>query len=217
MRVDRLQTVLATPQGCIALGKDKTSRLTRSGQLETLQAGGATAASWTDGKLLLAEHQRVRVMRDQKTIAEQAVNARVTALTMVGGELVLAYKDGSIERHTDEGVMTFEGTPASPVQRLIHGPGSTVIAGYGGGMVAMWNATTGKRLAAQYLHGQVRHVIQVDHVVYIASDLGQHLRWDLDAFYLSHCELLEAVRKRVPITWRDGRAVEAPPPDGECP
>lgn len=214
--VDQLQTLLATPAGCVILSADNASRITRSGDVEAFDAGGATVANWVDGKLLLAERSRVRVVDDDETIADLPVNAHVTALTLVDGEPVLGFQDGSIERRTGDGVLAFESTPSSPVERLVAGPAFTVLAGYAGGTVGIWDANSGKRLAAQYLHGQVRHVVQVDHVVYIASDLGQHMRWDLEPFYLTRCQLLEAVREHVPITWQDGRAILAPPPTGEC-
>jgi hypothetical protein len=48
--------------------------------------------------------------------------------------------------------------------------------------------------------------------LYAATDLGGHFTWDLSAFSIERCKLLQQVWASVPVVWEHGRAVKREPP-----
>ena len=85
-------------------------------------------------------------------------------------------------------------------------------AGYAGGAIGIWFATNGAALVQQQLHGPVRHLLLNDDKLYAATELGQHLVWDLRVFSQSYCDLLRSVWESISVTWSGGHAERAPFP-----
>ncbi len=53
--------------------------------------------------------------------------------------------------------------------------------------------------------------------LYAASELGQHLVWDLSHFHRTYCELLRDISKQVEVVWEGGKPVpRKPPPAHPC-
>ena len=109
-------------------------------------------------------------------------------------------------------VNAFDRTASSMVKRIAVGPMDTLIAGFANGFVGIWGVRDGKLLAEGRVHGLIEHLLLENNKVYAASSLGQHLVWDLNVLYADRCTLLRQVWQRVPVVWRDGRAVAAKPP-----
>jgi hypothetical protein len=113
--------------------------------------------------------------------------------------------------------LSFHKTSSSPVVRMMVGPMSTLIVGFANGVVGTWSLRDGRLLAERKLHGPIEHMLLEDQTLYVASALGQHLRWDFSTLYADRCAVLRELWRRVPIIWRDGRAVVTEPPSKhEC-
>ncbi|MFP6687467.1 MAG: hypothetical protein VB934_22300, partial [Polyangiaceae bacterium] len=63
----------------------------------------------------------------------------------------------------------------------------------------------GVLLRHEHMHGAVKHLILEEQRLYVATDFGQFLVWDLSAFYQPYCELLNRVWDDVPVVWQSGR------------
>ena len=107
---------------------------------------------------------------------------------------------------------TFESTPSSPVTTLRRGPLGSLIAGFANGALGMWTWRNAKLLILDRLHGPVAHVLLEGQKLYVASDLGDHLYWDLSPFFSDSCIILNQMWSTVPVIWRQGMAVAAAAP-----
>ena len=143
----------------------------------------------------------------------------MTAVTMVDDVVIVGHRDGNLQRlAVDEAggsamSRRMELTPSAAVTRLVAGPKGTVVVGYGDGTLGMWEVSTGTKLGAERLHGPVQDILLVEHRLVAASGLGQHLDWDLSAFYASYCDLMNQIWDRVGVRWEDGGAVRAVRPE----
>ncbi len=215
--------VQAIPAGCLALANSGVWLVDQAGERRNLVAAGATAIAWEPPEILVAVGRRVQVFSQTGQPGEDfPADVGVTALTRSDGWLVLGYREGNMElvsiadKQRRVG-FSFEETPASPVARLKVGEMGTLVAGFANGLLGVWNLRTGKRLEHARLHGPVRHLALRSGRLVAASELGDHLVWNLDVFRISYCALLEEVWARVPVIWEQGRAVEQPPPaDHAC-
>ena len=142
----------------------------------------------------------------------------VTALTKIGDYAAVGYRDGNIELLPLYGdakpELAFEQAPSSPAVRMLAGPMNTLIVGYANGTFGVWNLRDGTRLGQGRLHGPVRHLLFEGGKLYVASELGSSLVWDLSVLSTGYCELLREVWGAVPVGWAEGRAVRRPPPEG---
>ena len=134
--------------------------------------------------------------------------------------VLVGYRDGHLElrRFADEGegVPTFQDVASSRVAHIASGPAGTVAVGYANGLVGLWSLRDGTLLASERLHGQITHISVDAQGLVAVTDLGDHLSWDLGAFYAPYCELLKAVWAGVPVVWQ-GRPVPSDPPgDHPC-
>ena len=113
--------------------------------------------------------------------------------------------------------MTLARAPSSRPTLIVLGPRNTIIVGYASGDLGLWEARRGKRLAHARLHGAVIHALLENRKLYVATELGRTLIWDLGAFYLDECQLLHQVWERIAVVWEDGQPAEKPPPsDHHC-
>jgi len=213
---------------CVALADGRVRLLdgTPSGRALDL-GGGATALSASAGRLLVAVDGAALAL--DETGAEQArfttgAGVRTMALSRDAREplgppdaLVVGYGDGNLELRSlgdPASPLVFERTPSARPARIVTGPVGTVAVGYANGVVGLWSRRDGSRVAAAQLHGAVVHLLLGGDRLYAATDLGDHLVWDLGVFHRDYCDLLREVWREVPIVWQVGRAQVQPPPPG---
>ncbi len=210
--VPEVSDLLAMPFGCVSRAASTTAlHLVDGGQRRVLAAGEVTAVGPDGLGLLLARPGEVlRVDARGETIGTTSINGTVTAVARVGKEIVVGFSDGNLDL---VGGIHFRGVPSSPARHIVAGPMDTIIVGFDNGVVGMWNVQDGTPLAHARLHGRVVHLVLDDHWLHAASDLGDHISWDLDAFYTGYCELVREVWSRVPVVWREGAAAVAAPPE----
>ena len=100
---------------------------------------------------------------------------------------------------------------------MVSGPPGTVAVGFVDGTVGLWSVEDGTQLLLANLHGPIQHLLLEQQKLYATSELGAHWIWDLQAFYLDRCALLNDIWRDVPVVWDQGRAVKRPPPaDHPC-
>lgn len=153
------------------------------------------------------------------------VSGEVTGLSLTVGQSkttfwVLGFSEGNVELRTLDGArrnLTFQGVPSSPVARVTSGPGGTLIMGYGDGTVGLWSLDDGSLIKSHRLHGGIKFLLSRGEQLYVASDLGAHLTWNLEAFTMGRCSLLAQIWKDTHVVWQDGQVVaQAPPKTDPC-
>lgn len=155
---------------------------------------------------------------DAKPVTAVDVSAGATAVAVLSGAVVVGYRDGHLQIRAIEGAamdVSFQSVPSSRVVRIVEGPADTVAAGYENGFVGLWSLKDGTLLAQARLHGEVVHLLLSEQHLVAATDLGDHVAWNLGAFYQDYCELVRAVWERVPVVW-EGRPVGRNPPAGHA-
>jgi hypothetical protein len=145
-----------------------------------------------------------------------SASAGIVAIARSGSWLVVGYRNGNIEllpmdASQQRPSFSFERAPASRPELIVPGPPGTVVLGYANGVVGIWSEANGALLASERLHGRVVHLRTEGHRLYAASELGQHLVWELEAFYRPYCELLGNVWSDVPVVWDNGQPVMREP------
>jgi hypothetical protein len=217
-----LAQVVALNEGCVTLEAGTARLYDRTGAFRILRKK-ATALAMDRGEILVAAQGKIHVLSPTgKARASLPAGAGVTAVARAGQSLVAGFEDGGMELvPTGAGrkkpSFTFEGTPASPVVRIVAGPEDTVIAGFGNGLFGLWSLTNGKRLEHGWLRGPVSHLMIKGRKLYVASDLGQHRVLDLGVFHTEYCDLMRQVWRKVPVVWEAGLPVlRTPPKDHRC-
>jgi hypothetical protein len=90
-------------------------------------------------------------------------------------------------------------------------------AGFADGSFGVWSLSAGERLERAAVHGAVRALLVQDDVLVVASEVGDTASRDLSALTARYCDLLAEARSRVPVLWRDQRAIaQAPDPAHPC-
>ena len=226
-----LARVLAVPGGCLARSMGGAALglatlITREGEPKTLVTEGKVSAlGQSETELLVAAGEHIFAFdMHGATMGSFVADVGVTAVARLGPtQLAVGFRDGNIEivpttaaKHGKGGAHTrtsysFEHAPSSAVLRILRGPAGTLFVGYANGVIGMWSYHDGKRLEHARLHGPVTHLLLEKDKLYAATDLGQHLLWDLSVFYASRCALLRRLWQRVPVVWDDGRAKAEPP------
>ncbi len=231
---ESLEQVIATLTGCLIRSAGKVKVLHRSGKRYELplpgkasaigQSHGATTAGSAAALIAAADQLMVFESLDgaaRTPSARHTVAPGATAVGRIDGRAVAGYRDGNMEfvatAPAKAASFLFENVPSSPVLRIVEGPMHTLFAGYANGVVGMWSWKDGKRLAHAQLHGPVVHMLLRDDKLFVATDLGAHLTWDLSSFYRTHCEVLREVWQRVPVTWQQGHpTLQEPPQRHRC-
>ena len=202
----QLERMIARPDRCAVIAEGEAHVYSADGQDQAM--GPATAIGWgRDGSLLRAEGAKLHRGKLHLT-----VEPGVTALHEGPRWLIIGYRDGHLERRdarTGERLSPayLEGSPASPVERIITGPAGTVIAGFASGAVGIWEGQTGRALLLDRLHGPVEQLLVRGEVLYALTALGQLGRWDLSVLTLDYCALLRQVWRRVEHVWEGGAPV----------
>jgi hypothetical protein len=230
-----MDRVVAVPGACATLA-DGTVQLHLPGNAKPrLLREKATAVSRDGNEILVAAkrqvyaydiggNQRARYPADmgvtavRRILLDQTQNDAKPARRY----LALGFRDGKISITSIYPVkhrlrLSLEDTPASPVVAIQPGPKGTLIAGYANGVVGLWSLRTGARLHHGRLHGPVVHLVLDKGRLYAASELGQHLVWDLGIFHVAYCKLMRRLWARIHVVWQDGRPRRKPAPaDHRC-
>lgn len=218
--------LVATAEGCLARQQEKDG----DGRALFFSHGGVTPLS-VEGKVTALARDRtgMLVAAGSEVFGFDASGAargrhpagvNVTAVSALDDDwLIVGYRDGNIELLPSDTTRpkpthSFEGVPSSPVMRILAGPMRTLIVGYANGVVGLWNRDDGKQLERTRVHGPVTHLLVQDERLYAATDLGQHMSWDLSLFSADRCALLRELWQRVPVVWEGGQPVAREPPAG---
>jgi WD40 repeat protein len=206
-----LREVLALAEGCVTIGAKGARYYVADGSYRPLGKARTLARDGAGFLLAIGDGVALYDARGRRERSYASLDAGVTAMTRVGGKLLLGFANGSIE-YAGGARISFERVPSSRVVRLRPGPQGTVIAGYANGLVGLWSLADGLRLGHTYLHGPARHLLLRQRRLYAVSDLGDRRVLRLDAFYVEACELLRDIWRQVPAIWDDGRPQLRPPP-----
>jgi hypothetical protein len=219
--------IAVSTRGCLVLGQrawwiDSGGRSAPL-SLESQPLAIAIGLPGNRDELLVASGEQLhRLEPSGVEISRERIGGGATALALVGGELLIGYVDGSIERapssrNNANGLALFERAHSGAVLIVAEGPGGTVAAGFAGGGVALWDRSAGRLLASARLNGPITQLASIDGTLYVASELGGHLAWDLTSLARDGCELLREVWQRVPTVWNEGRAgLAQPSSDHRC-
>ncbi|HOX45110.1 MAG TPA: protein kinase [Myxococcota bacterium] len=209
---------------CAFLTGGRVGLLAAGGEAAVQLVVGAEAlGSGADGaELLVAAGERVHVFDALgHPRGEGPGGLGVAALLGLGDRLVLGFPEGHLEvrprQATGAPGLNLEEVPEHAPTALAAGPAGSLIVGFADGLVGLWDLDSGERLLHAKLHGPVRHLLLDARGLSAASELGDHLRWELDDLARPYCELLEALWAQVPIAWEGGRPVARPRPgDHPC-
>jgi WD40 repeat protein len=217
--VARVERVVATASGCVTLASGQAALLARDGTSRPLASAVQALARDGRGLLVATDKAIERLDPNGQRLEQRPAGLGITAVARTGAFLVIGYRDGNLEvqpldRSVRHRPVTFEDVPPSPVTRLIPGPMDTLVVGFASGMVGLWNLRDGTRLHHGQIHGPVTHLVLAGSRLVAASELGQHLVWDLDVFQVDHCALLRQVWAQVPVAWEEGLPVIRAAPSG---
>ncbi len=222
-RLVGFQQALAHADACVARTSDAVHLLTASGTLRKLAIDGKPSTMALGGDRILVSTPTAVVAFDGSgaAVGRYPASAPASAMAYAGDWVVMGYRDGSIElldTNQTKPSFSFEHTPSSAPTRIVVGPKETLIIGYADGTLGIWNRLDGERLGYTQLHGPVTHLLLEHGKLYAATDLGQHLVWDLSAFYQEYCDLLVDVQQQVPVVWASGQpALAATRAQRACP
>ena len=222
--VTELSDLMAIPGGCALLGQNGDVIIRKPAAVDILVQQGATALTWHDGEVLVASGRDILAFDavGQNT-GRYPADVGVTSIALIDEQLLLGYRDGSVEITTRGGgthpdvSLNLENTPSSPVMTLLPGPMGTFFAGYGNGVVGAWSVVSGTNLFQTKLHGSVVHLQLHDNTLHALTEMGDYQSLDLGVFYLNYCELLREVWEDVPTVWIDGQpTLQTRDPDHDC-
>ncbi len=221
-----IEQVLAVPGGCAVRFGGRVELHAAAAAPRPL-ATAVTAMARVDDRLLLADDQGVGIFEPSGlNRARMPVGAGATALTLLAGaagqKLAIGYGDGTVEVAglSDGGRghnLSLDQVASCPVVALRPGPRGTLVIAYANGLVGLWEVRSGARLDAIRLHGPLAHAAMHAGQLYVVTELGDHLAWDLSSLDSGYCDLLDRVWGRVPVVWESGRPVARPrPADHSC-
>ncbi|RLB54997.1 MAG: hypothetical protein DRI90_19780, partial [Deltaproteobacteria bacterium] len=215
--------LVALPRSCLVATPKAVHLLTDEGTRKLAVEGEITAVGRCPEGALVASPTHLDVYApDGSRSNRRNIDVGVVAVGRIGTALAVGYRDGKVEILPDKPgdkppSVAFERTPASPPQQLMAGPMNTLIVGYRSGDVGIWSLADGSRLAHARLHGPIAHLLLEDDKLFAASELGDHLVWNLSQLRRDYCELMHEVWERVPVVWDKGHAVvRAAPQTHRC-
>jgi len=200
--------------GKVSLWRCESLRIGQCSEKILVDSGIAAIGNGNDGIVLGSEKEISYFSIDGELKKTFEGKTGISAITMIGKNLVVGFLDGSIEiRNIDRAGTTqelnLEGTFGSPVTTIREGPSKTIVAGYSNGFIGIWNIRDGKRLYYHKLHGPVIHLKLSEKKLYAATEIGDFFVHDLSMFYLSYCELLQDIWQNVKVVWKDGKILES--------
>ena len=217
--MDAPSAVEALPGACAVLDRDRVLLVRQQGTDEILVGAGARSLSLDQGELVVfGADARHHFSTDGSAGRIEPLDLGATAVMTLPAGTLVGFDNGNLEIALDDGDrLAFEETSAQAVSRLLEGPRGTAIVGFSDGLVGLWDARTGQRLAAILLHGSVEHLHLAEGRLIAATSLGDHAVLDLRVLDQPWCALLEQVWQTVPVVWEAGRAEARGRPDGhEC-
>jgi WD40 repeat protein len=202
---------------CVTRTEEKVQLFTRSGDSKTMCFHAKAMSMGRDETLVATDGEMLVFDSSGEQVALYEIGPGVTAMQRTEDHLALGYRDGKVELLPADVAgrgdrIEFTDVPASPVTRIVEGPGGTFAVGHADGSVGLWEVNSGRRLSRQRLYGPVSDLILSDGKLVATSELGDHLMWDLSVYHIERCELLRRVWEAVPVVWERGRAVVQPPP-----
>ena len=79
------------------------------------------------------------------------------------------------------------------------------------------SSATGTVLVDAQLYGPVVHLAALGSTVMAATEMGDHLAWELGVLDEPYCALLQQIWSEVPVVWRtQGLRIEGPPAGHAC-
>ena len=220
-----IKCISAAKEGCLCLRDSGRAELfTRSGTIHALAESEASAIAFQENQILIAVKDSILSFSQiGEPLGQLArVDPGASALLLRGPDLIVGYRDGNLDLLDRSSGKRKEGLPladlsARPVTALHPGPMNTLIVGFGDGLVGIWDPKSGQRLDYARLHGPIVKLWLTGDQFFAASELGDHLLWDMRVFGADYCELLEEIWSQVPVEWEGGHAVlRAPPADHLC-
>jgi len=215
----RTARIEALDDGCLTLADGKLDRWRSEKERASLSASARGFAASDEGTLVV-EDSVIRSLDGAGTErARYEAGQGATAAGWVSGRMVIGYRDGGLVAMTAGSNKTvLQDTPSGQVERIVAGPTETVVAGYSGGFVGIWDLQGGSRLHLVSLHGAVEHLVFANGRLRAATELGDSAWLDLRTFDAGHCDLLREVSSSVPKLWTGSgvAAAESKPAGGRC-
>jgi hypothetical protein len=216
----RADEVVAYSGGCVARSAHGATSYPDLGPPKTLASERVMALGAGPKDLLLATASAILTFDTKGNPGARYDDVHaVVSIARVGDAIAVGKRDGSlallVESKADrKAAIAFKDVPSNPPTIMLAGPMGTLLVGYASGEIGMWSTRDGSRLARAHLHGRARHMLIEDQRLYVATDLGAYLVWDLRAFYASYCDLIQDVWRGVQVVWDAGRPVRRQRPDG---
>jgi WD40 repeat protein len=218
-----IRRLIALDTGCAVLTADGTAQLvSRDGRARTLHIDATSLDRAQDGIAVASGDWIYKHDAAGEVLMRYPGDRGVSATAMWSDLLVVGHAEGPIDLVDTSGQrparsLDMDELPLSRIERLLPGPGGTVVAGRVDGGIGVWSTETGARLIDTRLHGPVMHLMIVDSTLVAVSELGDQLSLDLELFERPRCELLAAIWNDVGVAWVDGGpSLVVPPADHEC-
>jgi len=197
--------------GRVDLWHPPTDRLVAG---ETYKAPGALQATPEGCHVLEGRILNLLGPGGSRRIGE--MKSGTTAALATRRRIIQGHKSGRVDvvpaqkSHGPE--LSLKQTPANQVTAIAEGPRGMIIAGFGNGEFGIWEPDTGSKIDSASLHGSVTHLLPDGDKLYVVTELGDSIVWDLGVFHADYCELMGQIWKKVPVIWEAGRPVVRPPP-----
>ncbi|MFH0903280.1 MAG: protein kinase [Pseudomonadota bacterium] len=214
--IESIRDVLAVNGKCLLLANDRALLYDRDGKLEEIAAPvPVSAISRDDGEaLVLADREAVRIDPASGKRTTTAIPRGATAAVTAGRWLAVGLEGGGIEL-TAAGApsseappaVSFQGTAATPVRRLVVGPAGTLAAGYADGTLNIWRFENGLLLDSIKLHGPIADLLVSGDTLYAASELGHFTAQSLRVFQDSYDSVLSDIVSQIPVVWEGGMPI----------
>ena len=220
---ERAVQLLAMEQGCALRSQTgEVLWLDQAGQGHSVR-GGASAIGHGDGELLVAAGGAVRAFSTPGLEATWLLPLEdpVVALAQRGQVLYLGLEGGGVmllPRTSSRPVgMVLEDVPSQDVTALLPVSDELLLVGFGDGSVGLWSSDRGTVLVDAQLYGPVVHLAALGSTVMAATEMGDHLAWELGVLDEPYCALLQQIWSEVPVVWRtQGLRIEGPPAGHAC-
>ena len=215
--------LVAANGGCLVLAGRQQQLWHHTAANKKLLLSGVAVLSAGGGRVLAATARQIFELPGGAPRKLAPARPGIASMLLTKRWLVLGFRDGNIELlprsagGARSSSSSFEDVPASPVVSLLQGPRGTLVAGYAGGLLGIWNMDNGDRLVHVQLHGPVEHLLRHNGRLHAATALGDRVVLDLSLLQMNHCELLRQVWRGVPVQWQEGLVQRrSPPADHRC-
>ncbi len=219
----RAAQVLALDEGCALRGQEGALLWLGDDGARVELRSDADAIGAGDGELLVAAGGAVRAygIPGLEPTWLLPLQEPAVALAQRGHSLFLGLEGGGLTllpRSDRRPVaVELEDVPAFPATALLPIGEDLLLAGFGDGTVGLWSVERGTVLVDAQLYGPVIHLAVEGSTVMAASEMGDHLVWELAVLSEPYCGLMERIWDEVPVVWRHrGLRLEGPLAGHEC-